>query len=279
MSASASDSDVPLPAFRAVFISDVHLGTRGCQAELLLDFIRHLECDALYLVGDIIDGWKLRSGWYWPQAHNDVVQKVLRMARKGVTVIYVPGNHDEVARDYCGVHFGGVVIARDAIHETIDGRRFLVTHGDEFDGVVQHAKWLAFLGDWSYRTVLMLNTWFNLIRRRLGFGYWSLSAYLKVKVKNALQFIENFETAVADEARRRGVDGVICGHIHKAEMRDIQGVTYINDGDWVESCTALVEHLDGRLEILEWAKLRSWSVIDRKAPAGATLPDGEKAAA
>ena len=279
MSASASDSDVPLPAFRAVFISDVHLGTRGCQAELLLDFIRHLECDALYLVGDIIDGWKLRSGGYWPQAHNDVVQKVLRMARKGVTVIYVPGNHDEVARDYCGVHFGGVVIARDAIHETIDGRRFLVTHGDEFDGVVQHAKWLAFLGDWSYRTVLMLNTWFNLIRRRLGFGYWSLSAYLKVKVKNALQFIENFETAVADEARRRGVDGVICGHIHKAEMRDIQGVTYINDGDWVESCTALVEHLDGRLEILEWAKLRSWSVIDRKAPAGATLPDGEKAAA
>ena len=279
MSASASDSDVPLPAFRAVFISDVHLGTRGCQAELLLDFIRHLECDALYLVGDIIDGWKLRSGWYWPQAHNDVVQKVLRMARKGVTVIYVPGNHDEVARDYCGVHFGGVVIARDAIHETIDGRRFLVTHGDEFDGVVQHAKWLAFLGDWSYRTVLMLNTWFNLIRRRLGFGYWSLSAYLKVKVKNALQFIENFETAVADEARRRGVDGVICGHIHKAEMRDSQGVTYINDGDWVESCTALVEHLDGRLEILEWAKLRSWSVIDRKAPAGATLPDGEKAAA
>ena len=279
MSASASDSDVPLPAFRAVFISDVHLGTRGCQAELLLDFIRHLECDALYLVGDIIDGWKLRSGWYWPQAHNDVVQKVLRMARKGVTVIYVPGNHDEVARDYCGVHFGGVVIARDAIHETIDGRRFLVTHGDEFDGVVQHAKWLAFLGDWSYRTVLMLNTWFNLIRRRLGFGYWSLSAYRMVKVKNALQFIENFETAVADEARRRGVDGVICGHIHKAEMRDIQGVTYINDGDWVESCTALVEHLDGRLEILEWAKLRSWSVIDRKAPAGATLPDGEKAAA
>ena len=278
MSASASDSDVPLPAFRAVFISDVHLGTRGCQAELLLDFIRHLECDALYLVGDIIDGWKLRSGWYWPQAHNDVVQKVLRMARKGVTVIYVPGNHDEVARDYCGVHFGGVVIARDAIHETIDGRRFLVTHGDEFDGVVQHAKWLAFLGDWSYRTVLMLNTWFNLIRRRLGFGYWSLSAYLKVKVKNALQFIENFETAVADEARRRGVDGVICGHIHKAEMRDIQGVTYINDGDWVESCTALVEHLDGRLEILEWAKLRSWSVIDRKA-ADPTGSLGEKAAA
>ena len=279
MSVASLSADCPLPSFRAVFISDVHLGTRGCQAELLLDFIRHVECDTLYLVGDIIDGWKLKSGWHWPQAHNDVVQKILRMARKGVTVIYVPGNHDEIARDYCGVHFGGVVIARDAIHETADGRRFLVTHGDEFDGVVQHAKWLAFLGDWSYRTVLTLNTWFNLIRRRMGFGYWSLSAFLKVKVKNALQFIENFETAVAEEARRRGVDGVICGHIHKAEMRDIQGVTYINDGDWVESCTALVEHVDGRLEILEWAKLRSWSVIDRKSPARELEPAGAKAAA
>jgi UDP-2,3-diacylglucosamine pyrophosphatase LpxH len=163
--------------FRTVFISDVHLGTRGCQAELLLDFIRHMECDTLYLVGDIIDGWKLKGGWYWPQAHNDVVQKILRMARKGVNVIYVPGNHDEMARDYCGVHFGGVVVARDAIHETADGRAILVLHGDEFDGVVQHARWLAFLGDWAYRTVLMLNTVFNLIRRRLGFGYWSLSAY------------------------------------------------------------------------------------------------------
>jgi len=258
-------SDVPTHSFRSVFISDVHLGTRGCQAELLLDFIRSMECEQLYLIGDIIDGWKLKGGWHWPQSHNDVVQKVLRMARKGTAVIYVPGNHDEVARDYCGVHFGGVVIARDAIHTTLDGRTFLVTHGDEFDGVVQHAKWLAFLGDWSYRTILMLNTLFNHARRKMGFGYWSLSAFLKGKVKNALQFIENFEGAVADEARRRGVDGVICGHIHKAEMRDIDGITYINDGDWVESCTALVEHMDGRLELLEWAKMRSWSMIERKA--------------
>ncbi len=257
--------DVPTHSFRSVFISDVHLGTRGCQAELLLDFIRSMECEQLYLIGDIIDGWKLKGGWHWPQSHNDVVQKVLRMARKGTAVIYVPGNHDEVARDYCGVHFGGVVIARDAIHTTADGRTFLVTHGDEFDGVVQHAKWLAFLGDWSYRTILMLNTLFNLVRRKMGFGYWSLSAFLKGKVKNALQFIENFEGAVADEARRRGVDGVICGHIHKAEMRDIDGITYINDGDWVESCTALVEHMDGRLELLEWAKMRSWSMIERKS--------------
>jgi len=268
----------PVQHVRAAFISDVHLGTRGCQAELLLDFIRHLECDTLYLVGDIIDGWKLKGGWYWPQAHNDVVQKILRLARKGVTVIYVPGNHDEMVRDYCGIHFGWVVVARDAIHETADGRRFLVTHGDEFDGVVQHAKWLAFLGDWSYRTILMLNTWFNLARRRMGFGYWSLSAFLKVKVKNALQFIEAYESAVAEEARRRGVDGVICGHIHKAEMRDVGGIEYVNDGDWVESCTAIVEHHDGSLELLEWAKLRSWSMIDRKTGLEAPVL-GDKAAA
>jgi UDP-2,3-diacylglucosamine pyrophosphatase LpxH len=261
------------PHYRAVFISDVHLGTRGCQAELLLDFIRSIECDTLYLVGDIIDGWKLKSGWFWPQSHNDVVQKVLRLARKGVTVIYVPGNHDERGRDYCGVHFGGVVVARDWIHEAADGKRYLVTHGDEFDGVIAHARWLAFLGDWSYRALLALNTQWNLLRRRMGLGYWSLSAFVKVKVKNALQFIENFEQAVADEARRRGVDGVICGHIHKAEMRDIDGILYVNDGDWVESCTAVVEHADGRLEILEWAKLRKWSALDRSAPIQPDLPD------
>ena len=246
----------PVVRCRTAFISDIHLGTRGCQAELLLEFIRELECETLYLVGDIVDGWKLRSGWFWPQAHNDVVQKILRLARKGVRVVYVPGNHDEVVRDFCGVHFGGVVVARDAIHEAADGRRYLVTHGDEFDAVVQHAKWLALLGDWAYRALLASNTLINRVRRRFGFGYWSFSAFAKTRVKKALQFIENFEQAVAGEARRRGVDGVICGHIHKAEMRDIDGVAYINDGDWVESCTALVEHADGRLEILEWAKAR-----------------------
>ncbi len=256
---------------RSVFISDIHLGTRGCQAELLLDFIRSIECERLYLVGDIVDGWKLKSGWHWPQAHNDVVQKLLRLARKGVQVIYIPGNHDDRVRDFCGAHFGGVLVARDAIHETADGRRFLVTHGDEFDGVVNHAKWLAFLGDWSYRALLALNTHWNLLRRRMGFGYWSLSAYVKVKVKNALQFIENFEEAVAEEARRRGVDGVICGHIHKAEMRDIGGIFYVNDGDWVESCTALVEHEDGRLELIDWAKRRDWSPVPRRASRKARL--------
>jgi UDP-2,3-diacylglucosamine pyrophosphatase LpxH len=180
-----------------------------------------------------------------------------------VRVTYVPGNHDERVRDFCGVHFGGVVVARDAIHETADGRRFLVTHGDEFDGVVQHARWLAMLGDWGYGAALAANTLVNRVGRRLGLRYWSFSAFLKTRVKSALQFIENFERAIAEEARRRGVDGVICGHIHKAELREIDGVAYINDGDWVESCTALVEHADGRLEILEWAKLRSWDAVRR----------------
>jgi len=239
---------------RAAFISDIHLGTRGCQAERLLDFIRALDCTTLYLVGDIVDGWKMRTGWFWPQSHNDVVQKILRLARKGVEVIYIPGNHDERVREFCGVHFGGVVVVKDAIHETADGRRFLVMHGDEFDGVVQHAKWLALVGDWGYRLLLAANTHLNRGLHRFGFGYWSLSAFVKVKVKNALQFIENFEVAVAAEARRRGVDGVICGHIHKAEMRDIDGVAYINDGDWVESCTAVVEHHDGRFEIVDWSR-------------------------
>jgi UDP-2,3-diacylglucosamine pyrophosphatase LpxH len=271
--------DGPPTHYRTVFVSDIHLGTRGCQAELLLDFLRHMTCERMYLIGDIVDGWRMKGGWYWPQTHNDVVQKLLRLARKGAIVTYIPGNHDDRVRDFCGVHFGGVVVARDAIHQTADGRRFLVLHGDEFDGVVRHAPALALAGDLAYRIVLTLNTLVNRLRRRLGFGYWSLSAFLKSKVKNALQFIDSFEHAVADEAHRRGVDGVICGHIHKAEMRDIGGIAYINDGDWVESCTALVEHPDGRLEILEWAALRSWSMVERarraeaiKTPVLETLP-------
>ncbi len=258
-----SADDDTVTAYRSVFLSDIHLGTRGCQAELLLDFLRHMTCEQLYLVGDIVDGWKMKSGWHWPQSHNDVVQKVLRQARKGVAVTYIPGNHDDRVRDFCGVHFGGVLVARDAVHQTADGRRFLVAHGDEFDTVVKHAVWIAHIGDIAYRAALTLNTVLNHIRRRLGFGYWSLSAFLKSRVKNALTFIDNFEGALAGEARRRGFDGVICGHIHKAQMRDIDGIAYINDGDWVESCTALVEHFDGRLEIVKWAERRSWSMIAR----------------
>src|SRR5476649_2820883 len=239
---------------RAIFISDIHLGTRGCQAELLLDFLRKNESDHLYLVGDIVDGWRLKRWWYWPQAHNDVVQKIMRKARKGTNVVYVPGNHDEAARQYCQLTFGDVRVQEEAIHEMADGRKLLVIHGDQFDGIVRYARWLAILGDWAYTTALRLNTWYNWARRKLGLPYWSLSAYLKHRVKNAVQFIGNYEAAVASEARRRGVDGVVCGHIHHAEIRDIDGILYCNDGDWVESCTALVEDFDGRLRIVHWAE-------------------------
>jgi UDP-2,3-diacylglucosamine pyrophosphatase LpxH len=239
---------------RAIFISDIHLGTRGCQAELLLDFLKQNESEYLYLVGDIVDGWRLKRWWYWPQAHNDVVQKVLRKARKGTHVVYVPGNHDEAARQYCQLTFGDVRVEEEAIHVQPDGKKLLIIHGDQFDGIVRYARWLAILGDWAYNAALRLNTMFNWGRRKLGLPYWSLSAYLKHRVKNAVQFIGNYERAVAGEARRRGVDGVVCGHIHHAEIRTIEGILYCNDGDWVESCTALVEDFDGRLRIVRWAE-------------------------
>ena len=247
--------DTPDPAtrlrVRTVFISDLHLGTPGCRADALLAFLRDTECETLYLVGDIVDGWQLRRSWYWPQAHNDVVQKLLRKARKGTRVIFVPGNHDEFARRYVTHNFGGVDVVEDAMHVTADGRRLWVTHGDHFDGVIQCARWLAYLGDRAYEFVLKVNHWFNSARARLGLPYWSLSRYLKFKVKRAVSYVGDFETAVAREARKRGAAGVVCGHIHHAEMRDIDGVLYCNDGDWVESLTALVEHDDGRLEIID----------------------------
>lgn len=240
--------------FRALFISDVHLGTRGCQAEQLLDFLRHHDADIIYLVGDIVDGWQLRSSWYWPSTHNDVVQKLLRKARKGARLVYIPGNHDEFLRDFYGTHFGGVEVVADALHVGADGRRYHVTHGDNFDLVVRHARWLALLGDHTYRFALVLNTTFNVVRRRLGLPYWSLSQWAKLKVKNAVNYIGAFETTLTMEAERHQVDGVICGHIHHAAMRDIGGLRYINCGDWVESCTAVVEHPDGRFEIVSWIR-------------------------
>jgi UDP-2,3-diacylglucosamine pyrophosphatase LpxH len=238
--------------YRTIWISDIHLGTRGCKADFLVDFLRYNDADTIYLVGDIIDGWRLKRSWYWPQTHNDVVQKVLRKVRKGTRVVYVPGNHDEWLRDYTLLQFGGVEVANEVIHVTADGRRLLVLHGDVFDAVVKHARWLAMLGDHAYTAVLWLNRYFNIMRRRLGYQYWSLSAYLKHRVKNAMQYIGSFADAVAIEANRRGVDGVVCGHIHHAEIREMNGVLYCNDGDWVESCTALVEHFDGRLELIYW---------------------------
>lgn len=240
--------------YRAVWISDIHLGTPGCQAGHLLDFLRSFDSDYLYLVGDIIDGWQLKRSWYWQQSHNDVIQKVLRKARKGTHVIFIPGNHDEAVRQFIGMKFGDIQIMEEAIHETADGRRLWITHGDLFDGVIQCARWLAHLGDQAYEFTLKLNRWFNYLRARLGLPYWSLSRFLKHKVKRAVSFISDFEQAVAHEARRRGLDGVVCGHIHHAEMREIEGVLYCNDGDWVESLTALVEHEDGRLEIIDWSQ-------------------------
>lgn len=239
---------------RTVWISDTHLGTPGCNAALLLDFLKSVRCDTLYLVGDIIDGWRLKRGWYWPPLHNDVARRVLKMAKKGTRVIYIPGNHDEMLREYVGLNFGGVEIAAHALHETADGRRLLVLHGDEFDGVVLYARWLAFLGDSAYSLLLRLNTAVNAVRRGFGLPYWSLSAYLKRKVKNAVEYVCRFEEAVAHAARERGADGVVCGHIHSAEIRRFGNITYYNDGDWVESCTALVEHPDGRMEIIDWAE-------------------------
>jgi UDP-2,3-diacylglucosamine pyrophosphatase LpxH len=238
--------------YRAVFISDLHLGTPGCQANALLDFLKDHTSDYLYLVGDIVDGWQLRRRWYWPQAHNDVIQKLLRRARKGCQVIYVPGNHDEFARHFLEHQFGGIEVVHEATHTTADGRRFWVIHGDYFDAVVQQAKWLAYVGDYLYEFTLKMNRYLNNLRGRLGMPYWSLSAYLKHKVKTALNYVMDFENAVAHEAAKHGYQGVVCGHIHRAEIREIEGVLYCNDGDWVESRSALVEHVDGRIELVFW---------------------------
>jgi UDP-2,3-diacylglucosamine pyrophosphatase LpxH len=261
--------------YRTIWISDTHLGTRGCKAEFLLDFLKYTRSEKLYLVGDIVDGWRLKRSWYWPQVHNDVMQKLLRKARKGTKVIYVPGNHDEAARQFAGLQFGGIDVMHDCVHETVDGKRFLITHGDEFDVIVRYARWIAMLGDGAYTLLLWINHHFNGVRRLFGFPYWSLSAYLKHKVKNAVEYISQYEDAVAGTARQRGLDGVVCGHIHNAEMRMIDGVLYCNDGDWVESCTALVEHLDGRLELIHWAQLYPETVSQgARAPAraGQLLP-------
>jgi UDP-2,3-diacylglucosamine pyrophosphatase LpxH len=242
---------------RSIFISDVHLGTRSCKADLLADFLAHNDCRTLYLVGDIIDGWRLSEAWYWPDAHSRVIRAILDKVAEGTRVIYVPGNHDEGFRDYCGLSLAGIELTREAIHRTADGRDLLVVHGDQFDVIVRYAPWLAKVGDWAYRLALRLNDGVHTVRKFLGLPYWSLSAYLKCKVKDAAAYIANFEEAVARAARERGTDGVICGHIHRAEIRDIGGVRYHNDGDWVESCTALTEDWRGRMEIVTWDRMVS----------------------
>ncbi|MGK7869469.1 UDP-2,3-diacylglucosamine diphosphatase [Falsiroseomonas sp. E2-1-a20] len=245
--------------YRTVFLSDTHLGTKGCRADFLVDFLRRTDCDRLYLVGDIIDGWRLRKSWYWDADHDEAIRLVLRMAREGTDVVWIPGNHDEMFRDWLGLEVAGVRLAKEAVHEAADGRRFLVIHGDEFDSVVRYAKVIAHLGDWAYDAALAANRHFNALRRRFGYPYWSLSQWLKRQVKGAVKAIDRFEVALAQEARRRGLDGVVCGHIHHAEMRDVQGILYMNDGDWVESCTALVEHADGSFQLVDWARENRFS--------------------
>ncbi|HWF62974.1 MAG TPA: UDP-2,3-diacylglucosamine diphosphatase [Rhizomicrobium sp.] len=244
---------------RTIFISDTHLGTRGCKAEVLADFLAHNECSTLFLVGDIVDGWQLKRRWYWNDAQSQVVAEILAKVDNGTRVIFVPGNHDEFARAYAGRQFlggkgvAGVEVTNETVHETADGKRLLVLHGDLFDGVIANAKWLAHMGDLAYGVALSWNDLLFQVRKQLGLPYWSLSAWAKHKVKNAVEYISRFEEAVAAEARKRGVDGVVCGHIHRAEIRHIGGVLYLNDGDWVESCSALVEDARGNLEILRWA--------------------------
>lgn len=264
----------PSLKFRSIWISDLHLGTTGCQASQLLDFLKHTESEFLYLVGDIIDGWALKRSWHWQQSHNDVIQKLLRKARHGTRITYLPGNHDDAARQFIGLLFGQIRIEDELVHTTAQGQRFLVLHGDRFDGVVQCAPWLAMVGDRLYSVALGLNRWFNRLRNHLGLGYWSLSQFLKHKVKSAVSYVSRFEEAVAAEARALGLDGVICGHIHQAEIREIEGVLYCNDGDWVESLTALVELEDGTLQILHWPSQRPAMTEQPSGTAKTTITEG-----
>lgn len=248
--------------YSAIFISDTHLGTRGCQADKLAAFLKSHTCDQLFLVGDIIDGWRLKSGFYWPQQHNNVLRRILTMAKRGTEVIYVTGNHDEFLRKYSPMEFGNLTFVDRVEHVARDGKRFLVVHGDEFDAITRYHRWVAFLGDIGYTMLLHANTHLNTVRRRLGYGYWSLSAWIKHRVKKAVNFISEFEGAIAYQCRKDGFDGVICGHIHHAEVTEIEGVQYMNCGDWVESCTALVENSAGQFQIIYWTNTAEQPTAD-----------------
>jgi UDP-2,3-diacylglucosamine pyrophosphatase LpxH len=247
-----SVTDEPLRRYRTLFLSDIHLGTKNCQAELLLEFLARYEAETIYLVGDIVDFWRIKRAAHWPQSHNDIIQNLLRRVRRGVRMVYLPGNHDEVLRSYCGQTFGGIELVDTIVHIAGDGRRVLVIHGDQFDVVVHYAKWLALLGDWAYTAALWTNTRLNWARRRAGMQYWSLSAFLKRKVKQAVNFIGDFENALVAEARKQNADVVVCGHIHHVAAREIDGVLYLNTGDWVESGTAIGETQDGKFELIYW---------------------------
>ena len=248
------DDSSPKRHLKTIFLSDIHLGTKGCQAEQLLTFLKAHTCDELYLVGDIIDGWRLKSGFYWPQAHNDVMRQFMTLMKRGTNVTYVTGNHDEFLRRYSDAELGRLKLVDEAVHESASGERYLVVHGDQFDVITRYHHWLAFLGDIGYTFLLHINRYFNRMRAHFGYGYWSLSAWIKHRVKKAVNYVGDFEKAVSHECKRQRFAGVVCGHIHHAEITDIDGVRYMNCGDWVESCTALVEDSEGRFHIVDWSK-------------------------
>lgn len=272
MAAASAPQQDSVRKLRTLFISDVHLGSKAAKTDFLLDFLRHHEAETIILVGDIVDGWRLKRSWYWPQSCNDVVQKLLRKARKGTRIIYIPGNHDEFLRDFPGVHFGGIEVAQRYLHKGADGRTYLVLHGDEFDVVVRNARVLAYLGDWAYDMAIAINIGLAAIRRRLDMPYWSFSSWAKLQVKHAVNFIGEFQKVVTEEARRHDAQGVICGHIHHAVIEDIDGIRYINTGDWVESCTAIAEHHDGTMELITWHQMRGDTAAGQRAGEAETMP-------
>jgi UDP-2,3-diacylglucosamine pyrophosphatase LpxH len=261
-------SDKTTHKYRTLWISDVHLGTTGCKAEHLVDFLKQNECEQLYLVGDIIDGWKLKSSFYWPQEHTNVIRRILTKSKRGTKVTYITGNHDEFLRKFVEyrLQMGNIQVVNEAIHRTADGRKLLITHGDHFDVITRYHKWIALAGDAIYEGTMHFNEWFNKGRALLGMRYWSLSAFAKERVKAAVNVISNFEDSLARECKRRELDGVICGHIHHAEIRPLHGVTYMNCGDWVESCTALGEDFNGNISIIRWVSLDHLNMNPKVTP-------------
>jgi UDP-2,3-diacylglucosamine pyrophosphatase LpxH len=263
-------------SYRTVFISDTHLGMRGVHAEELSAFLKHVDCERLYLVGDIIDIWALKGRWHWPTTHNQVVRRILKLAKHGTHVVYIPGNHDDALRQWAGINLGDVRLALQAVHATANGKNFLITHGDEYDLVVQNQRLLSIIGGWAYDHLVTINRTINAIRGIFGLSKWSFSQAIKKKVKSACTFMSNFEVALMNEARRRGLDGVVCGHIHQPALREEQGLTYMNCGDWIERSTCLVEHHDGRMEVLDVDKLLASAGIQVKHASDEELVPIEK---
>tara|TARA_E500000081_G_scaffold126276_1_gene133357 strand:+ start:679 stop:1485 length:807 start_codon:yes stop_codon:yes gene_type:complete len=244
--------------YKTIWLSDIHLGTKGCQAEKLLDFLYEYSCDKIYLVGDIIDGWRLSQNFYWPQSHSNVVRRLLSFSKKGTEIIFITGNHDEFLRSFSPLNLGNIKVLDEAVHTTEDGKEILVIHGDQYDVVTKYSRSIAVLGSVGYEMLMTFNRFWNVIRKIFGYkNYWSLSAFVKYKVKSAVNFISDFEETLALACKKKGYEGVISGHIHHAEIRKIHGIDYMNCGDWVESCTALVEKQDGVIEIIQYGELTS----------------------